>query len=223
MFGPSPDTLYELPRARGCCHRLPWAWAFQRAARGDQCNGRYRETRFPARTEPINGVVVLFLEHKPLGFGQKNMVKKGDLFHAPARLFGDDYAKLAYEGDWKTAKEHFRVARKHEDKPGVWWCAYESADETDVEISAKSIRSYQNAPLVEDEESDSSITAGLSDSDDEEDDDAWLDDPPASAKKRGKEPKKKAAKAPAKRFVSHPTHTRFSHTITLINTNTNTH
>ena len=186
-------------------------------------NGRYRETRFPARTEPINGVVVLFLEHKPLGFGQKNMVKKGDLFHAPARLFGDDYAKLAYEGDWKTAKEHFRVARKHEDKPGVWWCAYESADETDVEISAKSIRSYQNAPLVEDEESDSSITAGLSDSDDEEDDDAWLDDPPASAKKRGKEPKKKAAKAPAKRFVSHPTHTRFSHTITLINTNTNTH
>jgi len=63
----------------------------------------------------------------------------------------------------------------------------------------------------------------LSDSDDEEDDDAWLDDPPASAKKRGKEPKKKAAKAPAKRFVSHPTHTRFSHTITLINTNTNTH
>ena len=65
--------------------------------------------------------MVLFWEQNTVWFEAENMVKKGDTFHAPARLFGDDYAKEAYKAGWKKAKEHFRVARKHETKAGVWW------------------------------------------------------------------------------------------------------
>jgi hypothetical protein len=57
------------------------------------------------------------------------MVKKDDLFYAPATLFGKEYAKEAYGDGWKTAQEHFRVNCKHKSLPGVWWCGYESADE----------------------------------------------------------------------------------------------
>jgi hypothetical protein len=151
------------------------------------------------------------------------MVKKGDTFHAPARLFGDDYAKEAYKAGWKKAKEHFRVARKHETKAGVWWCAYESADESDVEISAKSVRRYQNSPPADDEESESSVTEPASEADDDEEEEDWLDDDWAAPQTSGKEPKKSAKKTTAKRFVSHSTRARFSHIITLININTNTH
>ena len=93
------------------------------------------------------------------------MVRTGDTFHAPATLWGKDYAELAYGDAWKDTKEHFRVVSKHKNKPGVWWCAYESADESDVEISAHSIQRFTRATPVGDTDADSSVTEAYNESD----------------------------------------------------------
>lgn len=191
--------LDVLPRARGWCHVLPRTQAIRRATRLAQRTTLGRRPLGLSRAS--DGQKFYFGGGKDGHFSRKNMVKAGDTFYAPATLWGEDYAELAYGDDWRDTKEHFRVVSKHKGKPGVWWCAYESADESDVEISAKSIKGFLEGKNGKDTASDSSVTDKDDFSKSDLDSDQLFvssgDGSPVAKKK----PKNKAKAKPTKRYV----------------------